>query len=150
MPPSKAVPTCACNLQANETAAMPKPGACRADYPARSLADIRLCPVFLHCPNMHNCDSHKLEAMPLSASWRRTEKRRRSAALRRRGDKPYILGGRARNCRVCKMNNLQGNFCQFKKDGVVCPEPLQVRAWCRLLEAQAVTHNLVQAGAARP
>ena len=79
MPPSKAVPTCACNLQANETAAMPKPGACRADYPARSLADIRLCPVFLHCPNVHNCDSHKLEAMPLSASWRRTEKRREGA-----------------------------------------------------------------------
>ena len=48
------------------------------------------------------------------------------------------------------MNNLQGNFCQFKKDGVVCPEPLQVRAWCRLLEAREVKRNLVQAGAARP
>ena len=129
---------------------MPKPAACRVDYPARSLADIRLCPVFLHCPSCTKCGSHIWEAMPKFGPCRHTEKRTKSAALCRRGEKPYILGGRARNCRVCKMNNLQGNFCQFKKDGVVCPEPLQVRAWCRLLEAQAVMRSLVQAGAARP
>lgn len=46
--------------------------------------------------------------------------------LNRRGDKPYILGGRARNCKNCRLDNLQGNFCQFQRDGVVCPEPLQV------------------------
>ena len=70
----------------------------------------------------------------------------------RRGEKPYVLGGRARNCRVCKLNNLQGNFCQFKKDGVVCPEQLQVcsgrdcgYAWQpvrSLLRAQAPVHKL--------
>ncbi|KAK9821784.1 hypothetical protein WJX81_002796 [Elliptochloris bilobata] len=72
-----------CPHALNTTLPMLKPAACKADYPARSLADIR------------------------------------------RGEKPYILGGRARNCRNCKLNNLQGNFCQFKKDGVVCPAHLQ-------------------------
>ena len=42
-----AEPTCAWNLQAlNATGATPKPAACRADYPARSLADIRCAPWF--------------------------------------------------------------------------------------------------------
>ncbi len=54
--------------------------------------------------------------------------------LCRRGHKPYILGGAARNCKVCRKNNLQGNFCQFKRDGVVCPDKLQART-------AAVLHN---------
>ena len=129
---------------------MPKPAACRVDYPARSLADIRLCPIFLQFPHhAQNVGSAFWKLCQTLQPGDTQEKRTKSAALCRRGEKPYILGGRARNCRVCKMNNLQGNFCQFKKDGVVCPEPLQVRARCRLLEAQAVARSLVQAGAAR-
>ena len=120
------------------------------DYPARSLADIRLCPVFLHCPIMQNSWLPHFGSYATVCILGTHREDDNTAVLRRRGEKPYILGGRARNCRVCKMNNLQGNFCQFKKDGVVCPEPLQVRARCRLLEAKAVKRSLVLAGAAAP